>query len=186
MTKVPLNVPNTLTFFRFLLVIPAVLCVFFESYILALIFFCVACLTDLLDGFIARKLNQISEAGILLDPLADKTMAILMVIALTAMNVYPLFVAIIIFVKEGLMILGGIILYTKKIVEPANIVGKIAALLFNIAIGLALLIVGIDKNINNNAYLIPMYVAIGLTLVAFLQYTYLNVYRKWKNKKSNA
>jgi cardiolipin synthase len=181
--KVPLNIPNLLTFFRFALIVPAVLCVFYQNYILALILFCVACVTDLLDGFIARKYNQISEAGILLDPLADKAMAVLMVIAMTIMDVYPLFVAIIIFVKEGLMITGGIVLYTKRIVEPSNIVGKVSALLFNLALALALLIQGIDKTIDKNVYLIPMYVALGLTVIAFLQYAYLNAYRRLKAKR---
>jgi cardiolipin synthase len=178
LTKVPLNIPNVITFFRFLLIPPAVVYVFLEQYIIALILFGVACFTDLLDGYIARKYNMISEAGILLDPLADKVMAVCMVIALTIQHVYPLFVAIIIFLKEGCMIGGGIFLYTKKIVEPSNIIGKAAALVFNIALGLALLYQYIGL-----WYLYVMYFALALTVIAFLQYAYLNAYRKLKAKR---
>lgn len=174
----PLNIPNLLTFFRIALIPPAVICVFYGEYIIALILFMVACLTDLLDGYIARKFNQVSEAGILLDPLADKAMAVLMVIALTIQSVYPLFVAVIIFIKEGLMIAGGIVLYTKKIVEPANLMGKAAALVFNIALGLALL-----NEYIGEWYLFAMYVALALTVIAFVQYAYLNYYRKMKARK---
>lgn len=181
MTKIPLNIPNLLTFFRFLLIPPAVLCVFWGQYIIALILFTVACVTDVLDGFIARKFNMVSEAGILLDPLADKAMAVVMVIALTVQNVYPVFVAVIIFLKEGLMIVGGIVLYTRKIVEPSNFVGKAAALFFNIALGLALL-----NQYVGQWYLFAMYVALGLTVVAFMQYAYLNVIRRIKAKKQNS
>jgi cardiolipin synthase len=183
-TKVPLNIPNILTFFRFCLVPPAVICVYTGGYLISLILFCVACLTDLLDGFIARKYNMISEAGIVLDPLADKVMAILMVTALTAVRIYPLFVAIVIFVKEGLMIAGGIFLYKRQVVEPANIVGKAAALLFNVALGLALLLQIVGKNIDPNFYLVPMYAALVLTVIALLQYAYLNVYKKLAEKKN--
>lgn len=181
MTKVPLNIPNLLTFFRFLLIPPVVLCIFLGQYVIALILFAVACLTDLLDGFIARKFNMVSEAGILLDPLADKAMAVLMAIALTMQNIYPVFVAVIIFIKEGLMIAGGIVLYTKKIVEPSNIVGKAAALIFNIALGLSLL-----NQYIGQWYLYAMYAALGLTVIAFMQYAYLNVIRRLKVKKQNS
>ncbi len=182
MTKVPvpMNVPNILTIFRFLLIPPAVILVFSGYYITSLVIFTLACVTDMMDGFIARRLNQVSQAGVLLDPLADKTMAVLMVIALTVKGIFPLFVAVIIFVKEGLMIIGGIILYKKNVIEPSNIIGKAAAVLFNAALGLSLL----NEFITKEVYLYTMYAALVLTVIAFIQYTYLNAYKKLKDKNS--
>ncbi|MDY7026066.1 MAG: CDP-diacylglycerol--glycerol-3-phosphate 3-phosphatidyltransferase [Pseudomonadota bacterium] len=70
------NIPNLLTLFR-MLMIPAIIYAFYSpsvaSYWTAL-FFSVAAVTDWLDGFLARKLNQSTPFGALIDPLADKLM----------------------------------------------------------------------------------------------------------------
>ena len=74
-----MNIPNKLTLFRVIL-IPVFMCFYLLSYqwslISALIVFVVACLTDQLDGHLARKNNQITTFGKLMDPLADKLLVL--------------------------------------------------------------------------------------------------------------
>lgn len=73
----PINVPNVLTVLRILLVPVLVVALLDETPngdLLAAIVFCVASLTDLLDGWLARRLNQTSRLGAFLDPVADKLM----------------------------------------------------------------------------------------------------------------
>lgn len=185
MAKVPINIPNILTIFRLLLIIPTVALLLLENWYIALICFIIACVTDLLDGAIARKYNQISEAGVLLDPLADKLMSISVTIGFAMRDVLPDWVYILIFIKEGLMIIGGYLLYTKKLVFPANKFGKVAAFTYNLSLGLAFLHKHVDP-----WHMIFICVSLALMACAFLQYAYLNWYKgyiiKFKRKKDGA
>ena len=70
--KIKVNIPNTLSISRVLLLIPIIFFFEFGFYYLSVITFIVASLTDYLDGYYARKSNQASELGSLLDLLADK------------------------------------------------------------------------------------------------------------------
>ncbi len=71
------NLPNILTFFR-ILVIPFLVIVFYLPYlwahIAAAVIFALACITDWLDGYLARSLQQLTKLGAFLDPVADKVM----------------------------------------------------------------------------------------------------------------
>ncbi|NLW81607.1 MAG: CDP-diacylglycerol--glycerol-3-phosphate 3-phosphatidyltransferase, partial [Desulfovibrionales bacterium] len=70
-----INIPNALTVFR-ILAVPFILTLLYfprpSTCLMATVFFLVAILTDLVDGFIARRYNQITNFGKFLDPLADK------------------------------------------------------------------------------------------------------------------
>ena len=70
------TIPNVLTIIRIIL-IPVFVVLFFKGHkMAALAVFCAASLTDMLDGYLARKLNQITDFGKLFDPLADKLMVL--------------------------------------------------------------------------------------------------------------
>jgi len=143
----------------------------------AFIFYIVACSTDLLDGYIARKYHLITEAGILLDPLADKLMSVFAVIAFTVSGVLPWFVLVALFIKELLMVGGGIFLYFRNIIAPSNMFGKIAAFIFNTAVAFTFLHKFVDPY-----YKWFIYFALALTLTSLFQYAYLNMYKKLKQK----
>lgn len=134
-----MNLPNILTSIRFLLV-PLFVYVFFnesqESIVYATYIFVLAGITDVLDGYLARKYNLITKWGQAMDPLADKLMLITVLICFTIKDYLPVLIIIIVGLKEILMILGGLFLYYKKdkIVVPANKFGKIATVNFYIAI----------------------------------------------------
>ncbi|MBF8270328.1 MAG: CDP-diacylglycerol--glycerol-3-phosphate 3-phosphatidyltransferase [Gammaproteobacteria bacterium] len=80
-----MNLPNTLTLLR-IIIIPVFVLVFYLPFKwsnqLACLLFCIAALTDLLDGYLARKLNQISSLGAFLDPVADKLMVAVVLVLL--------------------------------------------------------------------------------------------------------
>lgn len=177
MQRIPMNIPNIITLFRFALVPVSTILIYFDRMIPALIAYIVACGTDLLDGYIARKQHLVTQAGILLDPLADKLMSVFAVIAFTATGVLPWFVLVVIIIKELLMVSGGIYLYFKDIVAPANIFGKIAAFIFNTSIAFTFL----HKLVTPwHVYFICF--ALAFMLASLGQYAYFNMYKKLKEK----
>lgn len=134
-----MNIPNILTIIRIFLV-PIYLYIFFtggdNNIIYSGIIFITAGLTDVLDGYVARKYNMTSKIGAVLDPLADKLMTFAVLISFTLAKLMPFWVLLILGVKEILMILGGFVLYLFKgnKVLPSNEFGKIATISFYITI----------------------------------------------------
>ena len=120
------TIPNVLTIIRMIL-IPVFVILFFKGYkIAALCVFCAASLTDMLDGYLARKLNQITDFGKLFDPLADKVMVLTAMVLQTFWGPLPLVAVIIVAVKELVMVLGGIFMLSKNVVVDSNYFGKAA------------------------------------------------------------
>lgn len=103
-----LTIPNMMSFARLALV-PLILYFYLgpKLYGLSAILVIVSSLSDIFDGFIARKLNQVTELGKLLDPVADKLTQGVMILCLISR--YPLMIAVIILfiIKESLMIVFG-------------------------------------------------------------------------------
>ena len=91
-------------------------------------------MTDVLDGIIARKFNCITNFGKLIDPLADKATQIAILAALTFKGIIPLWMLIVVFVKEFAMIAGASFLYGKELVVSSRWFGKMATVIFYIAI----------------------------------------------------
>lgn len=127
--------PNVLTLLRFLL-IPVYLYVFFTGHEQsAFLIMLLAGLTDVLDGYIARKRNQVTELGSMLDPLADKLMLLAVIFSFLAAGWLPL-VAVIAFVfRDAGMIVGSVLFRVRgKKTVPANVMGKLTTVLFYTAI----------------------------------------------------
>ncbi|AFK86497.1 MULTISPECIES: CDP-alcohol phosphatidyltransferase family protein [Thermoanaerobacterium] len=161
-----MNIPNTLTLIRFVL-IPVFVYSFFyinNGNIYAAVVFLISGITDVLDGYIARHYNQITKVGILMDPLADKLMIITVLLSLWAKGVIPFFIILIVIIKEVTMIIGAFILYKRRdITIPANRFGKTATLLFYVAI--------IFSIFDWPYGLTLMIIALLLALVAFFIYS---------------
>ena len=177
MGRIPFNTPNMLTMARFAFIPAVTVLIYFDLMVPALCVYFVACVTDLLDGYIARKSNLVTNEGKLLDPLADKLMSIFAVISFTVTGVLPAFILIIILIKELLMIGGGIFLYFRDVIVPANAFGKFAAFTFNVAVGFTFL----------HALVSPWHIyfmcfALALMIAALAQYAYLNMYKRLRGK----
>lgn len=133
------HVPNILTIIRFLLIPFIIFYIFIGNYILAFAFFTISGITDIADGFIARKFNLISNFGKLMDPLADKLTQISTLTSLVLTNIIPIWILIIVLLKEFIMIVGASFLYGKDVVVYSRWYGKLATVLFYVAIVFSLL-----------------------------------------------
>ena len=140
MKKIVRQIPNILTIVRFILIPFIVINIINESYIAAFIIFTISGLTDILDGFIARKFNFITNFGKLIDPLADKCTQIITLITLAIKNIIPVWIIVIVIIKEFIMISGASFLYGKELVVSSRWYGKLATVLFYIAIVCSLFI----------------------------------------------
>lgn len=136
------TIPNALSALR-LLGVP----VFFwlivgpENDGIALIFLVVSAFTDWLDGFLARKLNQFSRLGELLDPLADRLYVIAALAALYIRELLPIWVVVLLILRDVLM--SMLLIYLKRFGItgiPVNFVGKAATM--NLLYALPLILLG--------------------------------------------
>lgn len=170
-----MNIPNILTMIRFGL-IGVFIYVFYHPAIQsnlqwAIFIFLLAGITDILDGYIARKYSMITKWGKLMDPLADKLMLITVLTCLYTRNIVPGIVIIIVLVKELLMIFGATFLYkNRKVVVQANFYGKAATAAFYIAI------IALTFDFPYAGILLGT--AICSTLLALFQYASRNFKRK--------
>ena len=134
------HIPNILTIIRILLIPVILFYVFTGQYIIAFIVFTLSGLTDIADGFIARKFNLISNFGKFMDPLADKLTQIATLTSLVITDIIPIWILVIVLLKEFIMIVGASFLYGKDVVVYSRWYGKLATVLFYIAIVASLLV----------------------------------------------
>ncbi len=118
------NLPTVITFSRILL-IPIFISVVYSMPLLGVFVFSVASLTDILDGYIARKSKQVTKLGVLLDPVADKLLVISALVVFVDIELIPAWIAIIIITREFLVTGLRIVALSKDIVIPAESGGKI-------------------------------------------------------------
>lgn len=102
-----MNIPNTITIIRILLTPLLVILLLEGEKGLALVIFMVAGTGDALDGFLARLLNQKTDFGAFLDPIADKLLLITSFVTLSILDLMPAWITVII-VSRDILILGGI------------------------------------------------------------------------------
>ena len=172
------HVPNALTIIRFLLIPFIVINIFSGNFIIAFIFFTVSGITDIADGCIARKFNLISNFGKLMDPLADKLTQIATIASLTLKDIIPIWILAIVLLKELIMIAGASFLYGKDVVVYSKWYGKLATVLFYLAIVFSLLINQFElPSIWSNLDLWLFYLALFATVFSLLMYI-KDVYKK--------
>lgn len=162
------HLPNILTAIRLLLIPIIFYFAFIENYIIAVIFLILSGITDVLDGYIARKFNFITDFGKLFDPLADKLTQISTLVVLVIQNIIPTWILIVVIIKELLMIAGATFLYDKNTVIGSRWYGKAATVVFYIAIFASM----INKQfaLNYTFDMLLYYIALILTLFALIMY----------------
>ncbi len=164
---------NLVSLFRLLLAIPTYfllnnsLVVNPELRLIVFGILAVAYLSDILDGYLARKYNQITEMGKIIDPLADKVFVILLVIQLFRQNLLPIESLIIFLSRDILIFFGGIFVQNKiKKVLPSNMLGKITV--FTIGIFIIIIVLGAGKN--NFPFVFMYYTTIVLSIASVIGY----------------
>jgi len=126
-----------------------------------------AAVTDILDGWAARKYNQVTEAGKIIDPLADKIIVGALVIKLYLLNEVPDYYIYMILGRDLLILIGGIIV-TRKIgkVLPSNVLGKITVVF--ISFSLLFMLLGVDRS--SIFFLILYYSSLFLIVFSLIGY----------------
>jgi len=119
------TVSNLLSFLRIFLAIPIYILIANSETEILLVIILIAIISDYLDGYFARKFNEITELGKILDPFADKICTTTGFIALTIYQGFPLWITALIILRDIFIILGSLfILKRAKLVTPSKISGK--------------------------------------------------------------
>lgn len=170
------TIPNLLSVLRILVIAPFAYFFLNDQLLWAVVMLAFSGLSDLFDGMIARKFNQITELGKMLDPLADKLTQGTIAICLAVKH--PLLIPILaIFVlKELGMLIGGCILLKKK-KRPcaAKWYGKVATFLFYISAVVIVMMQGVFHLYTTTATIIA-YVLLGIT-AAFMIYAMVRYFQ---------
>jgi CDP-diacylglycerol--glycerol-3-phosphate 3-phosphatidyltransferase/cardiolipin synthase len=171
------TLPNTLTFLRIIL-IPVLVLVFYSpihwSYQLSSAIFGLAALTDWMDGYLARRLKQLSVFGAFLDPVADKLMVAVALVLLVQDNPTPLFAipAVIIIGRE--IAISALREWMSEIGErtkvAVSIIGKVKTIVQMVAILLLLYRVPLGPIPMHDIGLTLLYIAAILTLWSMMVY----------------
>ena len=167
-----MNLPNKLTILRVILIPFFVVFMLYEitgaaDKWIALMIFCVASLTDMLDGKIARKYNLVTNFGKFMDPLADKLLVCTALICLTSMNRLNVIVVLVIIAREFIISGFRLVASDNGIVIAASYWGK-----FKTVSQMALIIVLIMDlgGVWNVVGTVLTWVALLLTIVSLIDY----------------
>lgn len=106
-----LNVPNALTLTRMFLVPVLIIAIIYREFDLALGVFVLAAISDLLDGFFARMLDQCTVLGLYLDPAADKVLTLSCYLTLAFVGQLPAWLAVVVLFKDLFLVLGAAIIF---------------------------------------------------------------------------
>ncbi|WHZ14924.1 MAG: CDP-diacylglycerol--glycerol-3-phosphate 3-phosphatidyltransferase [Nitrospira sp.] len=170
-----INLPNVLTFARILL-IPVFVMLLIDPTpdraLSAAIVFVVAAVTDLLDGYVARKTGQITKLGRLLDPIADKLLVLSALILLVQVDRVSALVAILIIAREVAVTGIRAIAASEGLIMSAEVTGKYKMALQVIAIVLLILEGTVVEVIGNLhlAGIVTLYLSLILGYVSGAQY----------------
>lgn len=125
LSKQEFNIPNALSALRLLLVPVFLYLLLTEQLVAALLVLLAAGASDWLDGYIARRFNQITQLGKILDPAADRLYIFATLIGLTVNGNIPAWLAIVVIARDVLLLLGYPVLASKGYgALPVHFVGK--------------------------------------------------------------
>ena len=147
-----LTIPNLLSLFR-LVLIPVYMVIYLNAadtsdYYLSAAILAVSCLTDLIDGKIARHFNMISTVGKILDPLADKATQFTLILCLALKHPILWYLVTLFIIKEGFqLIAGGITLSKGKMLDGALLSGKVCTTILFISLIILVMMPALPENI---------------------------------------
>ena len=166
------HVPNILSIFRILLIPVIVISITYNNYLLAFIIFTISSLTDIVDGYIARNYDAVTNLGKLLDPLSDKLTQLAVIASLVWAKIISGWILTVLLVKELIMIAGASFLYGKSVVVYSKWYGKLATVLLYLSIVVSLLFKQFNLTselfvtISNSLYIITL----SMTVFAIVMY----------------
>lgn len=176
-----MNLPNKLTIFRMILIVPFVVILLgagggwlgisqATGDMIALAIFIAASLTDLIDGKIARKYNLVTNFGKFMDPLADKLLVSAAMIVLIELGRIPSWIVIIIISREFIISGFRLVASDNGVVIAASYWGKFKTTFQMIMVCLLIANIGAIKIVTD----IVMWIALALTVISLFDYVIKN------------
>lgn len=175
------QLPNIISILRILLVVPVVWSLLQGAYLIALVLFLIAGLSDGLDGYLARRYQWITRLGGYLDPLGDKLLVVCSYLTLGWMGTLPAWLVIAVIARDGVIVAGTLVyrwLIADVEAEPL-LISKI-----NTALQLALVVLVIlSLAALADVHLLirgMMYLVFVTTVMSGVSYVTLWGYRAWQ------
>jgi CDP-diacylglycerol--glycerol-3-phosphate 3-phosphatidyltransferase len=171
-----MNLPNKITIAR-VFMIPIFLVIYLmpnipsSNYIAAAIFI-IACLSDALDGYLARKYHLVTNFGKFADPLADKLLVSAALICFTQLQLVPAWIIIVIISREFIISGFRLVASDNGVVIAASYIAKFkttAQMIMSV-----LLIINFDNNFFNVLEQLFIYLSLVLTILSLIDYLYKN------------
>ena len=182
-----LNLANCLTLFR-ILTIPIFLeFLAYHFYWEALLVFAVGGLTDFLDGFVARRMHQQTALGAYLDPVADKLLVITSFIMLGSIGGIPVWLTVIVVVRDVLIVLGYGIIYLlveERLQVRPSLIGKWSTTLQLLTLATALLNLHDPRLLSESVLDVFVAASALATVVSGCQYLYRGLV--WLQNKASS
>ena len=181
--KKNLNIPNALSVLRLLLIVPFVLFFLNKRFVLAALMLLLSGLSDMLDGVIARRFNQFTPLGAMLDPVADKLTLGAVVVCMSVEFPVIIPLVVVLLMKEFLMLAASLVMLKKHVRPPkARWYGKIGTAFLYISVFVIVALKAI-WNIENDALTLTLIcITTALMLFAFGNYCVL-FFRMLKDSK---
>lgn len=165
-----ITLPNFLSISRLFLLPLILLALATRQSITALALMVLSWVSDALDGYLARKMNLVSNLGKLLDHLVDKIWVGTILVTLVLVKELPIYIATAVIIRDLLIVLGGsLIANIRKNILSSNFLGKVAGFLFALVIIVYTLDIEKFEFIKNYLLLAAM-VAI---ILSFINYSYI-------------
>jgi len=171
-----MNLPNRITIFRVFMIPLFVVLMMLQripgNEFYALAVYAIACISDALDGHIARKYSLITDFGKFMDPVADKLLVCSALICFVEQGLMPAWIALIIIARE--LVIDGfrLVAASKGIVIAASIWGKAKTVVQMIAC--FVLILNADNLVFNITEQVLIYASLVLTVISLADYIYKN------------
>jgi len=167
-----LNIPNTLTVTRIIIIPLFITSIIYEHYNQALYLFIIAALTDIFDGLFARLTNQRTALGTFLDPLADKFLLVTTFIVLSIYEFIPKWLTITVISRDIIIIIGWFLLYLASDisrVEP-SLLGKATVWVQSLFVAYILLDINLHFLPDDPPLL--LWLTAGITILSGFDYLY--------------
>jgi len=172
---IPLNIPNSLTVLRILLVPVFVGFLVYEQYRPALVTLLIAAVTDGLDGAIARLAHQQTPIGAYLDPLADKLLMMAAFLTLSVLHLIPVWTVILVVSRDAMLLAGTLVagLIDAQVDLSPTMLGKGTTLAQFLYITMVVFMT--TQPIDVHIIQLLLFVMVTLTVLSGLHYVYRGI-----------
>ena len=150
------DIPNIISFLRLLLTVPVIWALLEEQFLVALVIFFIAGVSDGVDGFLAKRMHWQSRLGGLLDPLADKALLVSSFLCLGGLGILPPWLVALVILRDVIIVTGALVysIQIEQLNAEPSLISKLNTFL-QIILVLAFVV-------NHGLYLVPDWVLDGL------------------------